>query len=177
MSHQLRGDRSVWLLKNISPAGVSGGAGDFMSGPAGISQWWHLIPTPVQQRLREPEPNLGVSGEIPVLLVVMGTANGTEVSAERALRTFLGTMGDGPDGCCSVGVCGVAGVCCGFRRLSRLLQVFLLCQEIYRLFHGVCALMIYCMWGKCCIPASLCHVLVGAGWGGRAPHLWGSSTT
>lgn len=71
-------------------------------------------------------------------------------------------------------VCGVAGACCGFGRLSRSLRVFLLCQEIYRLFHGVCALMIYCMWGKCCIPAILCCVLallLGADWGGRAPHL------
>lgn len=59
----------------------------------------------------------------------------------------------------AVGVGGVAGACCGFCRLSRSLQVFLLCQEIYRLFHGVCALMIYCMWCKRCIPAVVCCVL------------------
>lgn len=93
----------------------------------------------------------------------MGTANGTEAGTELSPRASLGVLGDGPDGCraVGVGVRGVAGACCSLR-------VFLLCQEIYGLFHGVCALMIYCMWGKCCIPAVLCCVLallVGAGWG------------
>lgn len=79
----------------------------------------------------------------------------------------------------AVGVGGVAGACCGFCRLSRSLQVFLLCQEIYRLFHGVCTLMIYYMWGKRCIPAMVCCVLallVGAGWGVGCPHTWAVTT-
>lgn len=58
----------------------------------------------MQQRLRELEPNLGVLGEIPVLLGLMGAANGTEVSTEPAPRASLGMMGDGPDQCWSVGV-------------------------------------------------------------------------